>query len=230
MCNKEIRRDKSVVSVIRCTINYVKEDIPLVLLFRALGFTTDKEIIEMMCHDLSDKPMIELLKASFDEVGCERSTSDFALDFISKRTNRAATQKEIRIKYGREILQKQLLPHLKDHNDTKKGFFIGYMVQRLCAAVLGRSGEDDRDHYGKKRLDMIGMLMRDLFKNKFQQFKQESEKDLQKQIEKGVSMNMLSAFTKGQRTLTEGIRQAFATGNWGKQYINQKSGFHLFPD
>ena len=50
---------------------------------------------------------------------------------------------------------------------TKKGFFIGYMVQRLCTAVLGRAGEDDRDHYGKKRLDMIGMLMRDLFKTKF---------------------------------------------------------------
>ncbi len=52
------------------------------------------------------------------------------------------------------------------------------MVQRLCASVLGRSGEDDRDHYGKKRLDMIGMLMRDLFKTKFQQFRQETEKDL----------------------------------------------------
>jgi DNA-directed RNA polymerase II subunit RPB2 len=45
------------------------------------------------------------------------------------------------------------------------------MVQRLCNSVLERSGEDDRDHYGKKRLDMIGMLMRDLFKTKFQQFK-----------------------------------------------------------
>jgi hypothetical protein len=72
--------------------------------------------------------MIELLKASFDEVGSERNSSDFALDFISKRTNNAATQKEMRIKYGREILQKKLLPHLKDHNETKKGFFIGYMV------------------------------------------------------------------------------------------------------
>jgi DNA-directed RNA polymerase II subunit RPB2 len=79
------------VSVIRCSLPYIKEDIPLVLVFRALGFTTDKEILEMMCHDLSDKPMIELLKASFDEVGSEKNSSDFALDFISKRTNRAAT-------------------------------------------------------------------------------------------------------------------------------------------
>ena len=120
-----------------------------------------------MCNDITDKPFIELLKASFDEVGSEKNTTDFALDYISKRTNNAAALKEKRILYGKEIIRKKLLPHLKEHNETKKAFFIGYMVQRLCSATLGRSGEDDRDHYGKKRLDMIGMLMRDLFKTKF---------------------------------------------------------------
>ena len=41
----------------------------------------------------------------------------------------------------------------------KKAFFIGYMIHRLCNAALGRTGEDDRDHYGKKRLDLAGALM-----------------------------------------------------------------------
>ena len=85
------KMDKSSTRILRCSIPYVKEDIPLVLLFRALGFTTDKEILEMMCHDLNDKPMIDLLKPSFDIVGAERFTSDFSLDYISKRTNNAAT-------------------------------------------------------------------------------------------------------------------------------------------
>ncbi len=114
--------------MIRCNIPYVKEDIPIVLLFRALGFTTDKEILEMMCNDITDKPFIELLKASFDEVGSEKNTTDFALDYISKRTNNAAALKEKRILYGKEIIRKKLLPHLKEHNETKKAFFIGYMV------------------------------------------------------------------------------------------------------
>jgi len=62
------------------------------LLFRALGFESDKEILEMMCHDLTDKAMIDLLKPSFDEVGSsERINGEFSLDFISKRTNNAAT-------------------------------------------------------------------------------------------------------------------------------------------
>lgn len=30
----------------------------------------------------------------------------------------------------------------------------------MCNSALGRSGEDDRDHYGKKRLDMIGIYIK----------------------------------------------------------------------
>jgi len=38
------------------------------------------------------------------------------------------------------------------------------MISRLCNSALGRTGEDDRDHYGKKRLDLVGSLMASLFR------------------------------------------------------------------
>lgn len=41
------------------------------------------------------------------------------------------------------------------------------MVNKLLYAYLGKTGEDDRDHYGKKRLDMTGALMISLFKEQF---------------------------------------------------------------
>lgn len=41
------------------------------------------------------------------------------------------------------------------------------MCQRLLDAQLGKSGEDDRDHYGKKRVDMAGSLLAQLFREKF---------------------------------------------------------------
>ncbi len=41
-----------------------------------------------------------------------------------------------RIDYAREILQKELLPHVgvQEYTETKKAFFIGYMVHR-CVCV-----------------------------------------------------------------------------------------------
>lgn len=64
-----------------------------------------------------------------------------------------------------------MLPHVNtdwDENSMKhKAYFIGYMVKRLLYGFLGKTDEDDRDHYGKKRLDMTGTLLVSLFKEQF---------------------------------------------------------------
>ena len=51
-----------------------------------------------------------------------------------------------------------MLPHVgvMDFVETKKAFFFGYMIHRLLLAALERRDLDDRDHYGKKRLDLGG--------------------------------------------------------------------------
>jgi DNA-directed RNA polymerase II subunit RPB2 len=45
-----------------------------------------------------------------------------------------------------------------------KACFVGYMVNRLIQGSLGRTSEDDRDYYGKKRMDMAGALLSQLFR------------------------------------------------------------------
>ena len=59
------------------------------------------------------------------------------------------------------ILETEFLPHVstEPRGVTKKSFFIGYMVNRMLKGALGRAAEDDRDYYGKKRLDMAGALL-----------------------------------------------------------------------
>ena len=41
------------------------------------------------------------------------------------------------------------------------------MVNKLLYAYLGKTDEDDRDHYGKKRLDLTGILLISQFKEHF---------------------------------------------------------------
>jgi len=73
-----------------------------------------------------------------------------------------------------------MLPHVSTSQDgfLRKSYFIGYMINRLIQANLGNYKEDDRDYYGKKRMDMAGSLLSLLFKQLFNQFTQDLMKNL----------------------------------------------------
>jgi DNA-directed RNA polymerase II subunit RPB2 len=64
------------------------------------------------------------------------------------------------------VLEGDFLPHvsLTPEGLLKKAYFVGYMVNRLLTAHLGRCTEDDRDYYGKKRMEMAGTLMGGLYR------------------------------------------------------------------
>jgi len=110
----------------------VKDEISLVLLFRALGYVSDKEILEIICPDLGDIELIELLRPSLEEAECINEV-DVALDLIAKRTNQVNTvSKDQRTQWAKKVLAKKFLPHLGEHNDTKKAYFLGYMVNRIA--------------------------------------------------------------------------------------------------
>ena len=48
-----------------------------------------------------------------------------------------------------------------------QAYFFGYVIHRLLLVALGRREEDDRDHYGNKRLDLGGPLLANLFRQLF---------------------------------------------------------------
>jgi DNA-directed RNA polymerase II subunit RPB2 len=205
---------------ITATMPYIKADIPVVILFRALGFISDKEILDHICYDHNDKVMMECMRPSLEETYVIQS-QDVALDYIAKRGSAFGSTREKRINYAKSILEKDVLPHVstEPNSENKKAFFIGYMVHRLCNAAIGRVGEDDRDHYGKKRLDMAGSLLGGLFRQLFRKFTKEATTSLQKDVDDQKDMNLRSAFKP--RTITHGLRYALATGNWGTNKSGQ---------
>jgi DNA-directed RNA polymerase II subunit RPB2 len=91
----------------------------------------------------------------------------------------------------------------------------------MLQASLGRATEDDRDHYGKKRLDMAGNLMAALFRQVFRTFTDDMAKHIEKEIrdpnKKDVNLHL--AFK--HESLTRSIRSAISTGNWGKDKHGQ---------
>lgn len=201
---------------IRATLPYIKQDIPIVVVFRALGFVADRDILEHICYDFNDHQMLEFLKPCIEEAFVIQE-QNVALDFIGKRGTTIGASKEKRIKYAKEILQKEMLPHVgsKEFCETKKAYFFGYMIHRLLLAALERRELDDRDHYGKKRLDLAGPLLGGLFRILFRKLSNDVSKYLQKCIENDREFNLTLAVKAN--TITNGLKYSLATGNWGEQ-------------
>lgn len=220
LLNKGENKKENMGQVIRARIPYIKKDIPIVILFRALGFVADRDILDHILFEYNDSSILELLRPSLEEAFVIQ-TQDVALDFIGRRGSAEGVSRSKRIQYTKEILQREMLPHVSTMpgNESKKAFFIGYMVHRLCNAALGRSLEDDRDHYGKKRLDMAGSLFAGLFRQLFRKFAKETQINVKKMVDEQKVINLTLALKN--KTVTHGLRYALATGNWGTNKSGQ---------
>lgn len=185
----------------KATIPYIKVDIPIWVVFRALGVISDRDILEHICYDMQDSQMLEILKPCIDDgfVIQDREVRVYvimgsltlltvlcyfqiALDFIGNRGTTTGLNRERRLRYAQEILQKEMLPHISmaEGSESKKAYFFGYMIHRLLLAALERRDLDDRDHFGKKRLDLAGPLLANLFRMLFRKLTRDVYRYLQK--------------------------------------------------
>lgn len=67
------------------------------------------------------------VKPSLDEAFVIQE-QNVALNFIGSRGAKPGVTKERRIKYAKEVLQKEMLPHVgvSDFCETKKAYFLGW--------------------------------------------------------------------------------------------------------
>ncbi|WAQ83109.1 hypothetical protein PtA15_3A476 [Puccinia triticina] len=203
-------------ATIKTTLPYIRNDIPIVVVFRALGIIPDKDILEHICYDRNDTAMFEMLKPCLED-SFPIQEQEVALDFIGRRGTATGLSREKRLKYAEEILQKEMLPHISmsEGQQGKKAYFFGYMIHRLLLAALDRRDLDDRDHFGKKRLDLAGPLLAGLFRMLFRKLTKDVYRHLQKCVEMQKPFNLNAAVKSN--TITNGLKYSLATGNWGDQ-------------
>jgi len=96
------------------------------------------------------------------------------------------------VNYAKGILQKELLPHVgtEPHCEPRKVYFLGYACHKLLMCRLGRLSEDDRDHFGKKRLDMAGPLLGGLFRMLLRKLTKDVRGNLQRALDSGKHFNI----------------------------------------
>ncbi|KAH9065781.1 DNA-dependent RNA polymerase II second largest subunit [Lactarius vividus] len=204
-------QEKTSGNVMKATIPYIKVDIPIWVVFRALGVMSDRDILEHICYDMQDMQMLEMLKPCIDD-GFVIQDRDIALDFIGNRGTTTGLSRERRIRYAQEILQKEMLPHvsMSEGSESKKAYFFGSWTTVTTS--------------GKKRLDLAGPLLANLFRMLFRKLTRDVYRHLQKCVETHKEFNLNLAIK--HNTITNGLKYSLATGNWGdqKKAMSAKAG------
>ena len=201
---------------LRARIPKVNQDIPVVLVFRAMGFHNDRQVMAHVAYDLDDVEMVDAFRPSLEEAA-PISTVDNARNYIAARATVMDRGREDRIKYAADLLTKDLLPHVGTDKSastrTRKCFFLGYIVHRLLMCSTGRAEEDDRDHFANKRLDLVGPLLAGLFRQLFYKLHKTMRNLLQRSLDDSGKEPSVSRAIKHE-FISKGIKSALATGTW----------------
>jgi DNA-directed RNA polymerase II subunit RPB2 len=210
--------------ILRVTIPYIKKDIPLFIVFMALGITSKEDVIKRIVspNESDYNEYCRILSYSYEEsfLVIDQET---ALDYIGRRATIVLDSREKRLEGVVKLLQKEFLPHLsvEENSFGEKSYFLGYIVKKLLDTILEKRQLDDRDNFGNKRLDLSSSLLGNMFKISFMKVVREFKIILEKHINSNKSIFIKNDLNG--KDITKDLRYAMSTGNWGssKQKITK---------
>lgn len=226
---------------IRVNIHHIKHDIPLFIVFRALGVESDRDITKYIVYDLesdTSQMLIKELMACMDEASMVRTTKE-AIEYLSRYMHTNGQPREYvnnqshRIMILRQIIKKEFLPHV-GAEPAKKALYLGYMVNKLLRCCLGLWEFDDRDSYINKRVDTPGVLLANLFRQYYGKVVKDMKNTIQKDLNGGTwktTSKLIHVLNKTNihkiikpTVIESGLKYGLATGNWGVKNSRMRQG------
>lgn len=204
----------------------VRKPVPLFILFRALGIISDKEIISYCLLDIEKyESMVDLFIPSVHD-GATISTQHEALRYIALLTKGKTVSNAL------EIITDYFLPHIGEMNYVVKAYALGNMVFRLLQVHLGLETPTNRDNFKYKRVELVGSLLYDLFREYWNIQQKQIHLGFEKALyysKGGYDDNLYSLIMENskevfrERSLETGFRKAYK-GNWGAQTHTKRIG------
>ncbi len=193
---------------------------PVVVMLRALGLKSDKEIIDGISE--SNREQEEIY---FNIHEYPVSTKEEAINYIGKLMR--IPQVEYRKERVNKMMDRYLLPHLGQETENRKlkADYLSRLTSKVMKAELGEIRTQDIDHYMNKRIKMAGDFLEILFRSVLlgkYGLVARIKYTYQKLAKRG-KLPSLQSIVEGSY-LTKRIMSHMATGQWvgGRTGVSQR--------
>jgi len=205
--------------------NAFEKEIPVAVAFKAMGVTSDQEIVQMVG---TEDAVMTAMAASLEE--CNRAgvfTQMQALRFISARMKAKkffpaagrgpGNRPRSAVEDARDAMANTVLAHVPVEgykNFKMKAIYLALMIRRVVEAQGDEKYVDDRDYYGNKRLELAGSLLSLLFEDLFKRLNWELKQIADRNIPRVKAAQFDIVKHVRADLITTGLEMAISTGNW----------------
>ncbi|KND03406.1 DNA-directed RNA polymerase III core subunit RET1 [Spizellomyces punctatus DAOM BR117] len=215
-------------------------EVPVVVVMKAMGIESDREIAELICGD--DEKFLELFSPSLEESALldpSVHTQRQALDWLGRKVKVTTAKSRIGMRRdyfeeARDLLATTVLAHVPvedvngQWNFRPKAVYVALMVRRTLQAVKDGGIVDDRDFVGNKRLELAGQLLSLLFEDLFKSWQANIKRAIDTQLKRSnrtSQYDAVSAVAQTSRFITDGLFRAISSGNWNvKRFKMERAG------
>ena len=213
------------ILLLRAGVPRIKQEVPLFILFRALGVEKDRDIIELILGPELNTAYNAIFDESMAEALIVRTQQEASV-WLSQHMNSWSikNQKPVVVQ---DILNDELFPHVggADKNYAK-ACLLAHMTRKMLRVAYNHIPNDDRDGYSNKRVDLPGFLIGNLFRTYFSaKMVKDIKASLGKEIHSGPwkangnfedIVNVSNIYKIIKSTIIDiGLRSSLATGNFG---------------
>ena len=197
------------------TVYFLSSEIPLWILFFALGASSDKEVVDLIDFNIDDARISNILVASIheaDKKGMHFRAQGNAISFIDKIVKSCKFPPEESIQ---ECFNKYVFPNFSGLK--QKAHFLGYMVKCLLQAYTGRRKCDNRDDFRNKRLELASELLERELRVHMKHAERRMVKSMQRELYGDRELRPIENYLDAS-IITNGLSRAFSTGQWSHPF------------